>query len=44
MTSEEYRQLPLRDRMLYDFFVDLKREMRRIADSLERLAGLEDDH
>lgn len=41
MTVDEYKQLPPRDRMLYDFFVDMKREMRRIADSLERLVEMD---
>lgn len=42
MTTEEYKALPIEKRLFADILLDIRRDMRRIADSLERLVALED--
>lgn len=42
MTIKEYESLSMRDRFIYDFFVEFKRQLERIGDTLERIVEMEE--
>lgn len=37
MTKDEFDQLSMRDKMFFEFFTIFKRDLKRIADAIERL-------